>query len=202
MRIMEQSKVSEGELGAWKVSKFVVDKEAAQMFNLRNAINGRCWGDIIPGTYTKLTWNGTMVMSDTPMEMNTHLEFFAAARGHVLINGLGLGMIAWNVAEKDVVESVTVVELDVDVIKLVGEHIKHPKITIVQGDAFTYKPELPPDGKFDAVWHDIWNAICSDNHDDMKRLHRRYGRWAKWQGSWSRVLVEDMLKREKEGRWW
>ena len=201
MELMEQSKIPEGESGDWKVIKYTIDERKAEFFNLRNAINGRSYANIVAGTYTKLTRNGGVVMTDTPMEMDTHAEFVHQAQGYVLMNGLGLGLALQAVIAKPVVNVVMVIELSPDVINLVAPCFNHPKVTIVEGNAFTYKPELPPNGKFDVVWHDIWNEVCVDNYDEMKRLHRRYGHWAKWQGSWSRFLVEDVIKQQKEMRW-
>ncbi len=44
-----------------------------------------------PGKYRRLSNNGEVVMSNTPMEINTCMEFIERATGRVLINGLGLG---------------------------------------------------------------------------------------------------------------
>jgi spermidine synthase len=89
---------------------------------------------------------------------------------------------------KPEVEHVTVVEQSEDVIKLVASHYEGPRVTIVHADAMTYQP--PTGAKFGAVWHDIWDDICADNLDEMKILHRRYGRRTVWQGSWARELCE------------
>ena len=201
MEPMKKSQVPEGQIGDWKVTKFEVSEDGAMVCNLRSAINGASFMNITPGKYTKLTCGGVIVMSDTPMEMRMHSEIMYQAHGHVLLNGLGLGMIAVALAGKDEVKSVTIVELNEEVIRLVEPHIRHPKIKVVQGNAFTYRPELPEGGKFDAVWHDIWYNICEDNHEEMKKLHRRYGRWARWQGSWSRDQVEQMIERDKRQAW-
>lgn len=111
-----------------------------------------------------------------------------AGHGEALINGLGIGMVLKNVLLKDEVEEVTVVERSADVIALVAPHYRDPRVTVVHADAMEY---APPKGKrFDAVWHDIWTFVCADNLPQMHRLHRRYGRRAAWQGSWSRDIIE------------
>ena len=121
-------------------------------------------------------------MSDTPDEKRDHYEIVNRAKGHVLINGLGLGMVLAAVLKKQEVERVTVVEIDADVISLVGPHFHNDRLVIIQSDAFTYKP---PKGEiYGAVWHDIWDSICDDNLSEMTKLKRRYGRRTIWQGCW------------------
>lgn len=84
---------------------------------------------------------------------------------------------------------ITVVEKSTDVIKLVGEHyLKDARVTIVHADAFEYTP--PKNKQFNAVWHDIWDYICSDNLEEMKKLHRKYGRRTEYQESWCRSQCE------------
>jgi spermidine synthase len=115
---------------------------------------------VIAGGYTKLTCDGAIVMSDTPAEMADHFQFYRKAKGHVLIAGLGLGMVANAVANKPDVKSVTILEISEDVIKLVG-HTLHKKCTVVHADVMEYKPTR----KYDYMWIDIWNDICKENLD-------------------------------------
>jgi predicted membrane-bound spermidine synthase len=134
-----------------------------------------------------------MIMSDTPAEVADHRELIHVASGSVLLNGLGLGVAARLILAKPVVTDVTIIELSPDVIKLVSPHISDPRLTIIEADAFTWQP--PRGKRFNAVWHDIWDDICSDNLPGMHKLHRRYGRRADWQGSWCRELCEFYLQR-------
>ena len=115
----------------------------------------------------------------------------------ILINGLGLGVCLAAILESDVPEKIVVVEKSEDVIKLVGPTFENDsRVEIIHADALEYKP--PKGEKYDAVWHDIWPNICSDNLESMKKLHRKYGRRAAWQGSWARGLCELQKKREDE----
>jgi len=128
-------------------------------------------------------------MSDTPAEMTDHYSFVRQAKGNVLINGLGIGMVLNAILKNDSpaskVEKVTVIEIDQDVIGLVGPHyLRDHRVEIVHADAFDYQP--PKGVRYDAVWHDIWDTICTDNLDAMAMLHRKYGRRTDWQGSWCR----------------
>lgn len=174
-----------GKSGKWEISDIEVSKFESMMSGMRSAVH-YCPA----GTYKRLTCGGGIVMSNTPMELRTNAQFVRRAKGHVHINGLGLGVVLLAVLLKPEVESVTVVEKSEDVINLVAPSFAHfAKLTIIQGDALEYKP--PSKKKFGAVWHDIWNDICGDNLEDMKLLHRRWGRRTEWQGSWSRDLIRE-----------
>lgn len=163
-----------------------------------------------PGTYTALHRNGALWMSDTPDEVRDHIFAIAEARkrgGVVLMSGLGLGMAAAAML-RDItdqvarrfetpVERVIVVEIDADVIKLVGEPLEDrfgSRLEIIEDDIFKWKP--PAGLRFSVVWHDIWPTLSTDNLAEMGTLHRRFARRADWQGSWGREL----LKRERR-RW-
>ena len=189
------SSVPEGQSGEWRVERFVVDSGGAARHNVSEYLNGRD-RVIKPGIYTKLMHNDDIVMSDTPAEKGDAREFIQQAKGQVLINGLGLGWTVEACLQKPEVQYVTVIEISKDVIELVAEYLldKYPgKITIIHADALKYTP--PKGKKFDAVWHDIWDGICSDNWKTMTTLHRKYGKRAKWQSSWARNPVK------KKRRW-
>ena len=177
--------VPNGQSGRWKVDEVEVDELQSMM----SARHGRVYFCPV-GTYKRLTDGWNCVMSNTPMELRTNAEFVRRAKGHVHINGLGLGVVLLAVLMKPEVESVTVVEKSEDVIKLIAPSFAHfDKLTIIQGDALAYKP--PTKKTFGAVWHDIWNDVCADNRKDMALLHRRWGRKTEWQGSWSRDLIRE-----------
>lgn len=184
--MIPQVSVPEGTKGPWTIKRFTVDAEPS-IANLRLAMDGR---GVAPGTYTKLVHaQRGIVMSDTTAEKRDHIGFVRAARGHVLINGLGIGMCLAAVLAKDTVTQVTVVEIDADVIALVADHYAtDPRVGIVHSSAFDYQP--PKGVRYGAVWHDIWDSICADNLPEMTRLHRKYGRRADWQGSWCRLECE------------
>lgn len=177
---MQTVTVPEGSLGPWTVKRFTV--EALDLGNLRMALDGR---GCQPGTYTQLLHkNRGVVMSDTTAEQRDHYEFQHRARGHVLINGLGLGMCLAAALAKPEVTAATVVEIDADVIALVGPHYTDPRVEIVHASAYDYQP--PKGVRYGAVWHDIWDSICADNLPEMAKLHRKYGRRTDWQGSWGK----------------
>ena len=130
-------------------------------------------------------------MSDTPDEIRDFIIAMHHSIGHVLINGLGLGVVLQAVAKRKEVESVTVIELSKDVINLAQNHYHKmfkEKIQIINDDAFSFK--TPKGKRYNYVWHDIWDSICSDNLEQMKTLHRKYGRISDAQNSWCRYQCE------------
>jgi hypothetical protein len=185
MQVVPLVSLPEGRRGPWAVRRVTVDRAP-----MRPDRKGPP-----PGTYTMLTHDlRGVVMSDTPDERRDHLVFVLKAHGHVLINGLGLGMCLAAVLARSEVTRATVVEADEDVIALVGRHyVGDPRVEIVHADAYDYAP--PRGVRYGAVWHDIWDAISSDNLPGMTRLHRKYGRRTDWQGSWARDLCESGRRR-------
>lgn len=184
--------VPPGTCGDCVVERFEVDKAAAEWSALRAAVSFSFAGRAIPeGHYTVLRINGAIVMSDTPSEIRDLFDAFHYARGRCLVTGLGLGIAMNGMLRKPEVEHVTVVEINPAVVELVGNHWLNrfgDRLTIVTGDAFKYWPRGGV--RFNYAWHDIWPTISADNIDDMKRLHRRYGRRCDKQGSWCRSLCE------------
>src|SRR5258708_655534 len=115
--------VPEGKSGVWQVEKFTVSAEDEKLERLRAMISFSSRGRFVPaGTYTALKRNGEIIMSDTPDEIRDHYDAIYEAKGHVLINGLGLGVYLQAVLNKPEVEHVTVIELSDDVLKLVAPH--------------------------------------------------------------------------------
>lgn len=181
--------VPEGQVGNWKVERFEVSEKDAAFEQIRAVMHG---GRGVPaGHYTRLKRGGALVMSDTPDEIRDHLCAIGRAKGNVLINGLGLGVVVQAMLNKPEVEHLTVIEISPEVCQLVGEHYQarfNGKLNIIEADAFDWQP--PKGERYNVVWHDVWDHICSDNLPEMHRLHRKYGRRCDWQGSWCRDLCE------------
>lgn len=180
--------VPNGISGVWKVEGFTISKRDAEFANIRSIFqNGR--GSLSPGDYKKLTRNGKIIMSNTPDEIKDFSHFIYRAKGDVLINGLGLGILVEALLKKENIWSITVIEKSKDVIKLSGPtYLKDKRVTIINADAFDYKSPLGI--RYNYVWHDIWDNITSDNLPEMHRLHRKYGRKSDYQESWCRKLCE------------
>lgn len=107
------------------------------------------------------------IMSDTPSEIREHELAFDAV-GDVLITGLGLGCIVSALLTKPEVRSITVVEIDKDVIALTGPYYENePRVEIVNMDALDAADKFAAEGRwFDYGWHDIWSHIADRNLDD------------------------------------
>ncbi len=190
-RLFSKVNVLEGKSGNWHVQKFCISEDEAKLANIRATFSFSERGRYIyAGNYTRLMRGGCVVMSDTPAEARDHNKFARMAQGNVLMNGLGLGFVLKAILDKTgpSIDSVTVIEMSDDVIKLVAPFYNDPRVTIVHDNALKWK--APKGIHYNAVWHDIWDNICADNLPDMHRLHRRYGRRADWQGSWARELIQ------------
>ena len=185
MRELGEVVVPNGESGMWRVEDIEVSEADSMMSSLHGGL-GYCPA----GTYKRLVRGSCCVMSNTRMEQITNYEPVRRAQGRVLINGLGLGMVLTAILKKPEVSFVRVVELSEDVIRLVAPSFTREaaagRLEIIHANALQYRPARGE--RFDVVWHDIWDNICSDNLDDMKLLHRRYGRRCDWQGSWARGM--------------
>ena len=189
--------VPDGKLGDWEIDTFTISEHQAKEYNFGVIMYGTPEARIKEGTYKRLIHKeiGT-VMSNTPMEVRDHRKFFHKAEelgGDILINGLGLGMSLTKILEYPNVNSVTVIEMSEEVIKMVAPHFKDDRVVVIQHDALTY---MPPKGKrFSCVWHDIWPSKDSDNLPEMGTLHRKYGRRCDWQGSWGREWIKRDLRK-------
>lgn len=130
------------------------------------------------------------VMRDDDIELSRHLEFCFRASGRVLITGLGLGCVLRGVLVRDDVSHVTVIERDLDVLKLVAPYLcDDPRVEIIEADAREWvKTAAATDHHWDAVWHDIW----TDRDAGEPHLAVEHGRLmialrghVDWQGAWN-----------------
>jgi len=177
--------VPDGVSGDWCVETFEVrDNELSQKISLWKT------GRYVPsGTYKRLMHHGTVVMSNTPDEIRDLSFFIIRAKGNILINGLGLGVMLKALLDKPEVISIAVIEISSDVINLVAPtYIGDKRLTIINADAFEWKP--PKCMIYDYVWHDIWDYLCKDNLIQMAKLHRKYGKKAKYQDSWGKAFCK------------
>lgn len=196
-----QVNVPEGESGRFRVERFEVSDEDAARERLRAVINSFSRRMPVPaGQYTRLIRfpvdsrllaSFTLVMSDTPAEIRDHMYAVSLAHGRVLVNGLGLGVVVQAMLRKPEVECLTVVEIEPDVISLVGPYYQEmfgDRLEIIEADALEWK--APVGDRFDVVWHDIWDSVNMDNLPDMHKLHRKYGHRCGYQDSWARAECE------------
>jgi hypothetical protein len=182
--------IQPGERGPWKVERFTVRPidmaiQASGIFS-----TGRY---VPPGDYTRLTRRGAVIMSDTPDELYDLAAILRHGAGHVLIHGLGLGCVVKAMLAKPGVRHVTVLDIDQDVIDLIGPYYAGPRCDIIRGDALTH--EWPKGQRWDCVWHDIWPTLCTDDLREHARLRRRFGGRCGWQGSWGYHLLRSWRRR-------
>lgn len=196
--------VPEGTHGSVTVERFTVERNSLE--NMRLAFQGG--RDCLPGTYTRLMRGNYLWMSDTTAERHDHLwpaMEIAQRGGRVLIGGLGLGMIVRVALLTPEVTHVDVVEIDPDVVALVGPHYEelaaeHGKtLTIHQADVYELK--WPPGTRWEVAWFDVWPDLCTDNLEQMAKLRRSYGRRTDWNDCWGRQLLLAERRRDA-GRWW
>ena len=89
------SKIPEGTRGSAKIEHFTVSPADASRSKLRALLDNRSHMMLCPGRHARLLVDGELVMSDTMMEKDSNRRLIEKARGHVLIGGLGLGMVIW-----------------------------------------------------------------------------------------------------------
>lgn len=120
--------------------------------------------------------NGRIWMTITPNEIETMKEPVEQAFGNVLTFGLGLGYYAYMVSEKENVDSVTVVEMNEDVILLFNKYVlpqfkNAQKIKLVKADAFEFAETQMSKGKYDFAFTDLWHDV-SDGIDLYLRMKK------------------------------
>lgn len=184
--------VHDGVSGDWAIETFEVGEIESEKTRLRAGYTRDNDAFIPAGCYRRLVKSGEVVMSNTPMEVRTCAEFLENARGRLLINGLGLGMVLHAVLQLPEVTLVTVVERELDVIKLVGDAFSSdPRVEIIHADAFLY---CPPAGViYECAWHDIWHDFSYGNLDGMEALEKKYLHLTNWQGCWGKQECEQAL---------
>lgn len=122
-----------------------------------------------------LTRDGITWMSLTPIEVESQVLFRDAARGHTVVCGLGMGLMAYGLAMNPAVTRVTVLERDPDVVAMFhafsgfADWPCRDKVSIVTGDARTAEV-----AGVDFLYADIWPFYRMDVMvPDMQAIHRR-----------------------------
>ena len=99
-------------------------------------------------------------MTVEPSEIASFQDFIDSAKGNVCLCGCGLGYVAYMLSLKEDVESITIVELNSDIIEMFKTQIlpqfkNKDKINIVQSDAIEYL-QTADLSSYDYVNVDIW----------------------------------------------
>lgn len=111
-----------------------------------------------------LTREQTVWMSTTPLELESHQPHIAAASGHTVVAGLGMGLYLYNIIQKPDVNKVTVLEMDHEIISAF-RYFSHPekwlnwnKVNLIIGDAREIRLSDP----VDFLYVDIWATLGSE----------------------------------------
>ncbi len=149
-------------LGNWSLKKV---KQVAQFGYFQN------WqgqGDINALFYDEQTW-----MSDARDEVDSQTPHVAAAFGHVVLMGAGMGIALYNLLTKPEVTCVTLVERDPLVIDLLRGSVELDrwdgieKLRVEIADALDYFPDAP----VAHLYADIWAAPGEPRSiPDMQRI--------------------------------
>jgi hypothetical protein len=196
--------IPEGKRGDTRITKKTLTMEDYQWQIMR-----RQHHPVPPGTrLTRLIIGNELMMSDTRWEKQTCQRFLQAARGDVLIFGLGLGCVVREVQDNPDVRSVLVIENNRNVIKLVAPHSGHPKVTIAHGNAFTFVPAR----SYDCIWIDIWSGATCEFTKERRSLVGRLRKFKKAGGflvsvnaailGLLAIFVHLVRIREKSGEVW
>ncbi len=200
-----QDVFEEGEIGDAKLSHFSVSEAMSFATGLCEHVDIKFTR---PGDYVRLVANNELQMSDTRMEKISNTEFVLSSQGDVLIAGLGIGMSLIPILKKPEVRTVTVIELNQNVIKLVEPQIRiflpedqSKKLRIINADIFSWKPVNGR--KWQTIWFDIWAHMSSDNLPEMAKLEDRFKHRVDrtgefFFGSWHEEFCRKMRKVEND----
>lgn len=189
--------VPEGRIGKYAVSKFELTETGVS--NLRYLRDGLPEFVVRKGLYTKLTHEEFgLLMSNTQMEHRTSAPFITQAAGHVLVSGLGLGMLLRPLLGNPRVTEVTVLERAQEVIDLVAptyRDLSEERLRIIRADCYEWVP--PKRERFDCAFHDIWSTVSPENLPPMQQLRKRYQRYMSSAGKqhcWSESICKRMQR--------
>jgi hypothetical protein len=125
------------------------------------------------GEKHRVLFQGAKVwMSETPMELESQGYQAHLASGHVVVMGLGLGVLAFNLLQNRDVNRIEVYERDPAVIALLDAAVPWSKseialkLTIRLEDAFSYSSN---GDQPDVLFVDIWDAIGKENAEKYTR---------------------------------
>jgi hypothetical protein len=120
----------------------------------------------------------TLWMSTTPMERESQMAHLAAASGHIVIVGCGMGVLLYNVLKKPEVHTVTLIEKNAAMTELLGRISPMAdwhgieKLRVLHADALN--DPLPNLGEVDLLSVDIWPVLGEDHAiDDTRAIFQK-----------------------------
>jgi hypothetical protein len=166
---------------------------------------------IVPGTYGEvdilLIQNDTSYLLerqgipwmctdiDCLYAKDTSYSQYDLAYGNVLVTGLGFGILAKALSEKPEVDSVTVIEIEQDVIDAFLSHnTLNSKVSIIKGDATTYTSDL----KYDCLLPDHYESqSMSWRIKDMNAISDRVKHDVFWPWSIEEIFLDHTYPRHQ-----
>ena len=174
--VLPQADVGDFRISHFEVTADAIDKWREYFTRTGNLTGLKQYESLQPGIYVRLTSSYTGWMDDSHYERQTNEAFLQAAFGDVLIAGLGLGMLPTALLRDPSIRSVTVLEIQPEIIDLVHPHIRDPRLTVLRVDA----TRPPFRGRhFDSIYLDIWPDINGRNWPPMKALLDDYRAYAR-----------------------
>ena len=191
------------------IDRFEVTQREANFDKLRAAMNPqRSDRSVDAGTYTRLTVDGTLWMTDTPAEVDDLGrvdDLMAMYRGGtMLIVGLGLGLVLHRAITRRGMARIDVVERELRVIEAVGPHYQELaaehgcKLTIHCADIHDWRHERGLD--WTIGFFDIWAHIDMDDRPEVERLRRRFRPRMGHFEAWAQDERNAMAARIRSGR--
>ncbi|MCH1502202.1 MAG: hypothetical protein L7V86_01330 [Verrucomicrobiales bacterium] len=185
-----KSDVPEGVSGEWEVKRFTLPVVPAGQISEASPEVPH-WMLHRPGRYTRLKVGGIDMMTDLYEEWWSQREAITEGLqrgGHILISGLGLGMIIECLLrpETSPVERITVLEQSADVITLVAPHLQArygERLEILHTSVFEWAP--PAAAHYSVTWHDIWPKPDAAYRHEITVLESKFARCSDWQGTWT-----------------
>lgn len=145
------------------IAAFTDEVVLPTLIDLKRDTKGNYFDDSID--ISSRVFHGNVWMSMTPNEMISQRDGIKAAKGRVVVGGLGLGWFVRKVCEKVDVTEVVVVEYSQELLDWYGYELcaTHPKVTsVVCGDVYD---QIGKHGE-DAVYClDIWPTQSGANYD-------------------------------------
>jgi hypothetical protein len=159
----------------WQIFQHRVGYLLAEDVGFDTQTQLRCW-DAKSSNYTP-----DIVMEDSARELSKHLPILLAARGRVVVTGLGLGCVVRGLLANPAVEHIDVVEIDAGIIKHVWPEFEGTRAEIHHFDALKFHVR----GKrWDFAWHDL--HVFGDHLQILHaRLIGKYRNVAARQGAWA-----------------
>lgn len=117
-----------------------------------------------------LSRNGTVWMSTSLMETESQAHHLAAASGHVVVGGLGMGVFVYNLLQTERVRRVTVIEQDPELIEAFHAFARPEtwdgwteRVRVVLGDATRSRTSEPVDFLYMDIWPRLGQAEALDD---------------------------------------